>query len=73
MRGRIRPFLDDTLDGVSESIMLQNRAALAQAAKRTRENIDAVTTRTSYAPMRVQAQKMQSITLRDGIVMPRRV
>ena len=30
--GRIRSFLDDTLECVSESIMLQKRAALAQAA-----------------------------------------
>ena len=28
--GRIRPFLDDTLEFVSESIMLQKRAVLAQ-------------------------------------------
>ena len=30
--GRIRPFLDDTLECVSESIMIQKRAMLAQAA-----------------------------------------
>ena len=30
--GRIRPFLDDTLECVSESIMLQKRAVLVQAA-----------------------------------------
>ena len=56
--GSIQPFLDDILDGVSESIMLQKHAALAQAANRTRENFAAVTTRTSYAPVWVQAHKM---------------
>ena len=35
--GRIRPFPDDTLEYVSESIMLQKLARLAQAANRTRE------------------------------------
>ena len=30
--GRIRPFLDDILECVSEYIMLQKRAWLAQAA-----------------------------------------
>ena len=30
--GQIRPFLDDTLECVSESIMLQKRARLVQAA-----------------------------------------
>ena len=30
--GRIRPFLEETLEYVSESIMLQKRAVLAQAA-----------------------------------------
>ena len=35
--GRIRPFLDDTLECVSESIMLQKKlAALVQAVNRTR-------------------------------------
>ena len=53
--GRIQTFLDDTLKCVSESIMLQKRAVLAQKAKRTRDNFAAVPTRTSYAPMWVQA------------------
>ena len=49
--GRIRPFLDDTLECVSESIMIKKRSVLAQAANQTRENFAAVTTRTSYAPV----------------------
>ena len=39
----------------------KNRAALAQASNQTRENFAAVPTRTSYAPICVQSQKMQSI------------
>ena len=56
--GRIRPFLDDTLECVSEYIMLQKRAALAQVANQTRENFADVTTRTSYSPVWLQAHKM---------------
>ena len=48
-------------------------AALAQAANQTREIFAAVTTRTSYAPVWLQAQKMKSLRRRDGILMPRRV
>ena len=51
----------------------KKRAVLAQAENRTRENFAAVTIRTSYAPVWLQAQKMQSIRWRDGIVIPRRV
>ena len=36
----------------------KNRAALAQAANQTRENFAAITTRTSYAPVWLQAHKM---------------
>ena len=70
---RIRPFLDDTLECVSESIMLQKRAALAQVANRSRENFATVTTRTSYALLWLQAQKIQSLMWRDGIVILCRV
>ena len=51
----------------------KNCAALAQAANRTREKNFAVTTRTSYSLVWLQAQKMQSLRCKDGIVMPRRV
>ena len=36
----------------------KNRAALAQATNRTRENFAAVPTHTSYAPVGLQAKKM---------------
>ena len=51
----------------------KNREVLSQAANRTREDFAAVPTRTSDAPVWVQAQKIQSLRWRDCIVNPCRV
>ena len=51
----------------------KNRKALAQVANRTRDNFAAVPKRTSYAPVWLQAQKMQSLRCRYYIVKPRRI
>ena len=71
--GRIQPFLDYTLEYVSESIMLQKKRLARAGGKPNKGNFAAVTTHTSYAPVWLQAQKMQSLRWIDGIVMPCRV
>ena len=65
--GSIRPFLDDTLEYVSESIMLQKTRGARAGGKLNKENFSAVTTPTSYALLWLQDQKMQSLRWRDGI------
>ena len=47
--GRIRLFLDDTLECVSESIMLQKIRKACAGGESNREIFAAVTTHTSYA------------------------
>ena len=49
--GRIRTFLDDTLECVSEFVMLQKTHLARAGGELNRENFAAVTTRTSYAPV----------------------
>ena len=66
--GRIRPFVDDTLECVSEKTHLA-----CAGGELNKGNFAAVTTRTSYAPVWLQAQKLQSLRWRYGIVMPIRV
>ena len=47
--GRIRQFLDDTLDGVSESIILQKLCSASAGGEPHKGKFSAVTTRTTYA------------------------
>ena len=47
--GRIRPFLDDTLECVSESVMLKKTRLARAGGELNKGNFTAVTTRTSYA------------------------
>ena len=49
--GRILPFLDDTLEYVSESIMLQKMRKARAGGDLNKENFAAVTKCTSYAPV----------------------
>ena len=49
--GRIRPFLDETLECVSESIMLQKTCGARAGGEFNKGNFAAATTRTSYAPV----------------------
>ena len=73
VRGRFDRFLMTPCNVCQNTSCNKKRAALAQAANQTRENFDAVTTRTSYAPVWLQSQKMQSLRWRDSMVMLRRV
>ena len=57
---RIWPFLDDTLECGSESIMLQKTRKARAGGELNKGNFAAVTTHTSYAPVQWQAQKMHS-------------
>ena len=47
--GRIRPFLEYTLECVSESVMLQKTRLARAGGKLNKGHFAAVTTRTSYA------------------------
>ena len=73
VRGGFDRFLMTPWMACQNPSCYKNCAALAQAANGTRVNFAAVPTRTIYAPVWVQTQKMKSRRWRDGIVMPRRV
>ena len=70
--GRIRPNLMTPWNVCQNPSCYKKRAVLAQAANETREDFATVTTRTSYAPLWLQDQKMQSLRWRDKIVMSHR-
>ena len=73
VRGGFDRFLMTPWMSCQNPSWYENHEALAQAADRTRENFAAVPTRTSDAPVWVQAQKMQSLRWRDCIVKPRSI
>ena len=73
VRGGFERFLMTPWMACQNPSWYKNREAIAQVAKPTRENFASVPTRTSDAPMWVQAQKMQYLRWRDCIVKPRRV
>ena len=71
--GRIRPNLMTPWNVCQNPSCYKKRLVLAQAANQTREIFATVTTRTSYAPLWLHDQKMQSLRWRDNIAMLRRV
>ena len=73
VRGGFKCFLMTPLMACQNLSCYKNCAALAQAANRTRDNFAAVPTRTSYAPVWVQEQKIQSLRWIDGIVIPSQI
>ena len=73
VRGVFDRFLMTPWNVCQNPSCYKKSARLAQAANLTKENFAAVTTRTSYAPVWLQAQKMQSLRWRYGIVIKRQV
>ena len=73
VRGGFDRLLMTPLMACENPSWYKNLAVLAQAANRMRDNFAAVPTRTSDAPVWVQAHKMQSLRWIDCIVKPRRV
>ena len=73
VRGEIDRFLMTAWNVCNNPSCYKKRAWPSAGSELNKGNFAAVPTRTSYAPVWLQAQKMQSLRWRDGIVMPRQV